>query len=197
MEKNHRAAHRRGRRQQPATQVDTLGRVQLHLFIPDVEIGGVVDPAVNIYIAPVGGGTTCFYGGIQTNLRGFNSKTDRSWRKIGFGGIFSRWNVKGLDAARRLLDEVVASGRPREPQAALLNLGELYAVEGHVEAARAYLESARGVDATRPEPLYALSLLASARGEPAQATAFLREAVRLDDGSGRAALIFAYGEELL
>jgi len=100
-----------------------------------------------------------------------------------------------LDAARRLLDEVVASGRPREQQAALLNLGELCAVEGHAEAARAYLESARGVDATRPEPLYALALLASARGEAVQARGLLREASRLDDGSGRSALIFAFGEE--
>ncbi len=102
-----------------------------------------------------------------------------------------------LDAARRLLDEVVASGRPLEQQAALLNLGELYAVEGHGEAARAYLESARGVDASRPEPVYALALLASARGEADQALGLLREAVRLDDGSGRAALVFAFGEEQL
>jgi Tfp pilus assembly protein PilF len=100
-----------------------------------------------------------------------------------------------LDAARRLLDEVVASGSPREQQAALLNLGELYAVEGHAEAARAYLESARGVDASRPEPLYALALLASGRGDAALARALLREAARLDDGSGRAALVFAFGEE--
>jgi tetratricopeptide (TPR) repeat protein len=100
-----------------------------------------------------------------------------------------------LDAARRLLDEVVASGRPREQQAALLNLGELYAVEGHAEAARAYLESARGVDGTRPEPLYALALLASARGDVSQARGLLREAARLEDGSGRAALVFAFGEE--
>jgi Flp pilus assembly protein TadD len=100
-----------------------------------------------------------------------------------------------LDAARRLLDEVVASGSPREQQAALLNLGELYAVEGHADAARAYLESARGVDATRPEPLYALALLASARGEAPAARALWREAARLDDGAGRAALIFAFGEE--
>jgi Tfp pilus assembly protein PilF len=100
-----------------------------------------------------------------------------------------------LDAARRLLDEVVASGSPREQQAALLNLGELYAVEGHAEAARAYLESARGVDATRPEPLFALALLASARGDAATARALLREAARLDDGTGRAALVFAFAEE--
>ncbi len=90
---------------------------------------------------------------------------------------------------------MVASGRPREQQAALLNLGELYAVEGHAEAARAYLESARGVDAARPEPAYALALLASARGDAAGARALLREALRLDDGSGRGALVFAFAEE--
>jgi Tfp pilus assembly protein PilF len=101
-----------------------------------------------------------------------------------------------LDAARRLLDEVVASGTPREQQAALLNLGELYAVEGHAEAARAYLESARGVDASRPEPLYALALLASARGDAAAAQALWRDGARLDDGGGaRAALVYAFGEE--
>jgi tetratricopeptide (TPR) repeat protein len=100
-----------------------------------------------------------------------------------------------LDAARRLLDEVVASGSPREQQAALLNLGELYAVEGHAEAARAYLESARGVDGTRPEPLYALALLASGRGDAAGARALWERAARLDDGAGRAALVFAFGEE--
>jgi len=100
-----------------------------------------------------------------------------------------------LDAARRLLDEVVASGSPREQQAALVNLGELCAVEGHREAAQAYLESARSIDATRAEPLYALALLADARGDRAGARVALREALRLDDGTGRAALAFAFPEE--
>ena len=100
-----------------------------------------------------------------------------------------------LDVARRLLDEVVASGGPREQAAALLNLGELCAVEGHAEAAQAYLESARGVDASRPEPLYALALLADARGDTAGARALLREALRLDEGGARAALVFTFVEE--
>jgi len=100
-----------------------------------------------------------------------------------------------LDAARRLLDAVVESGTPREQQAALVNLGELCAVEGHREAAQAYLESARGLDAARPEPHYALALLADARGDRSGARAALREAVRLDDGSARAALTFAFPEE--
>ncbi len=99
-----------------------------------------------------------------------------------------------VDAARRLLDEVVASGTPRQQQAALLNLGALYAVEGHAVAAQAYLEAARALDATRPEPHYALALLADARGETAAARAALREAVRLDDGSARAAFAFPFRE---
>jgi FimV-like protein len=99
-----------------------------------------------------------------------------------------------VDAARRLLDEVVASGTPRQQQAALLNLGALYAVEGHAVAAQAYLEAARALDATRPEPHYALALLADARGESAAARAELREAVRLDDGSARAAFAFPFRE---
>jgi tetratricopeptide (TPR) repeat protein len=99
------------------------------------------------------------------------------------------------DAARRLLDEVVATGGPREQQTALLNLGELYAVEGYREAAQAYLESARDLDQSRPEPLYALALLADARGDLAGARTALRDAVRLDDGAARGAFAFAFPEE--
>jgi len=99
-----------------------------------------------------------------------------------------------VDAARRLLDEVVASGTPRQQQAALLNLGALYAVEGHATAAQAYLEAARGLDAGRPEPHYALALLADSRGDPAVARAELREALRLDDGTARAAFAFPFRE---
>ncbi len=100
------------------------------------------------------------------------------------------------DAARRLLDEVVASGKPREQQAALVNLGELYAAEGYVSAAQAYLETARAIDATRPEPWYALALLADGRGEQDRAHAALVEALRLDDGgAARAAFAYVYPEE--
>jgi Flp pilus assembly protein TadD len=101
-----------------------------------------------------------------------------------------------LDAARRLLDEVVAAGAPREQQAALVNLGELYALDGHAEAAQAYFETARGVDPARPEPVYALALLEDLRGDPANARALVREALRLDvDGAGRAGLAYVYEEE--
>ena len=86
------------------------------------------------------------------------------------------------DAARRLLDEVVASGTPREQQAALVNLGELYAAEGYVSAAQAYLETARAIDPARPEPWYALALLADGRGDLDLAASTLSEALRLRRG---------------
>jgi tetratricopeptide (TPR) repeat protein len=100
------------------------------------------------------------------------------------------------DAARRLLDEVVASGTPREQQAALVNLGELYAAEGYVSAAQAYLETARAIDPARPEPWYALALLADGRGELDLAASTLSEALRLDEGgAARAAFAYVYVEE--
>jgi tetratricopeptide (TPR) repeat protein len=100
------------------------------------------------------------------------------------------------EAARRLLDEVVANGSPREQQAALLNLGELYALEGYLDAATAYLETARGLDRERPEPWYALALLADARGDAGTASAALGEALRLDEsGAARARLAYVHQEE--
>lgn len=103
-----------------------------------------------------------------------------------------------FDAARQLLDEVVARGRAREQQAALVNLGELYALEGYVTAAQAHFTSARGVDPSRPEPLYALALLADMRGDTSGSLAQLREAQRFDEaGIGRQSLAFAYSEERL
>lgn len=155
-------------------------------------------PAVGALASPAGPGASLLragdLGAARTAFEAeLNGQPDRL---AALNDLAVSYYLEGhLDAARRLLDEVVASGSPREQQAALQNLGELYAVEGHADAARAYLESARGVDATRPEPLYALALLASARGDGAQARALLKEALRLDDGSGRAALVFAFGEE--
>lgn len=155
-------------------------------------------PAVAALASPVGPGAVLMRAGDLAGARGaFEVElAGDPVRLAALNDLAVSYYLEGhLDAARRLLDEVVASGSPREQQAALLNLGELYAVEGHAEAARAYLESARSVDATRPEPLYALALLASCRGDAALARALLREAARLDDGSGRAALVFAFGEE--
>jgi Flp pilus assembly protein TadD len=100
------------------------------------------------------------------------------------------------EAARRLLDEVVATGSAAEQQAALVNLGELYALDGHETAAQAYLETARGLDAARPGPWYALALLADVRGDLAGARAALREALRLDEGgAARGELAYVYAEE--
>ncbi len=102
------------------------------------------------------------------------------------------------EAARRLLDEVVARGTAREQQAALVNLGELYAADGYVSAAQAYLETARAIDPARPDAWYALALLADGRGETTGARAALAEALRLDDGGGaRAAFAYVYPEERL
>jgi len=99
-----------------------------------------------------------------------------------------------LEAARQLLDEVVAHGGPPEQQAALVNLGELCALEGYLSAAQAYLESAAGIDASRAAPLIGLALLADARGD-ADAARMLRDALRLDaDGTARGSLAFAHPE---
>jgi Flp pilus assembly protein TadD len=100
------------------------------------------------------------------------------------------------DAARRLLDEVVAMGDLGNQQAALVNLGELYAAEGYLSAAQAYLETARGLDPARPEPWYALALLADSRGDLERARASLREALARDGGgAARAAFAYPFPEE--
>ncbi len=102
------------------------------------------------------------------------------------------------EAARRLLDEVVASGTAREQQAALVNLGELYAADGYVSAAQAYLETARAIDPARPEAWYALALLADGRGEADRARTAHPVALRLDDGgAARAGFAYVYPEERL
>jgi Tfp pilus assembly protein PilF len=100
------------------------------------------------------------------------------------------------DAARRLLDEVVAKGDVDEQQAALVNLGELYAVDGYVSAAQAYFETARGLEPSRPEPWYALAVLADSRGDVERARSSLREALARDrTGAARAAFAYAHPEE--
>ncbi len=102
------------------------------------------------------------------------------------------------ESARRLLDEVVAKGTAREQQDALLNLGESYALEGYLDAASAHLETARAVDPGRPEPWYALALLADARGDATTARSTLGAALHLDDGgAARAGFAYAYPEERL
>jgi tetratricopeptide (TPR) repeat protein len=101
-----------------------------------------------------------------------------------------------FESARQLLDEVVVRGGPREQQVALVNLGELYALEGYLAAAQAHFESARGIDPGRPAPHYALALLADLRGDYPASITLLREAVRLDEsGTSRGELVFAFDDE--
>ncbi len=100
------------------------------------------------------------------------------------------------DGARRLLDEVVARGDLPAQQAALVNLGELYAAEGYVSAAQAYLETARGLDPGRAEPWYALALLADSRGDLGRSGEALAEALALDPlGTARSSFAFVVPEE--
>ena len=99
------------------------------------------------------------------------------------------------EAARQLLDEVVARGTPREQQAALVNLADLYAGDGYLSAAQAHLDAAREIDPVRAEPAWAAALLADARGD-ADAPRLAAEALRLDpDGAMRRQLVFESAEE--
>lgn len=99
------------------------------------------------------------------------------------------------EAARQLLDEVVARGTPREQQAALVNLADLYAGEGFLQAAQAHVDAAREIDAGRAETAWAQALLADARGD-AEASRLAAEAQRLDvDGGSRRFLVFGSPEE--
>jgi Tfp pilus assembly protein PilF len=103
-----------------------------------------------------------------------------------------------FDAARHLFDEVLARGTPREQQVALVNLGELYAIDGYLSAAEAYFASASAIEPSRPEPFYALALLADSRGDGARAEGALRSALAADpSGAGRRRLTFVYQEERL
>ncbi|HEX7624657.1 MAG TPA: tetratricopeptide repeat protein [Anaeromyxobacteraceae bacterium] len=101
-----------------------------------------------------------------------------------------------FDAARQLFEEALARGGPQEQQVALVNLGELYALEGYLSAASAHLASARAIDPARPEPSYALALLADVRGDRAGAAAALATALAADPGgAARKDLVFLYPEE--
>jgi Flp pilus assembly protein TadD len=103
-----------------------------------------------------------------------------------------------FDAARQLFEEALARGGPLEQQMALVNLGELYALEGYFSAALAHLVSARAIDPTRPEPSYALALLADARGDRSGSAGALATALAADPvGTARKDLVFLYPEERL
>lgn len=101
-----------------------------------------------------------------------------------------------FDAARALFEEVLTRGGPRDQQSALVNLAELYALDGYLVAAEAHLASARAIDPGRSEPGYALALLSDAKGDRAASAAALREALASDaTGSARRSLAFLYPEE--
>jgi Tfp pilus assembly protein PilF len=154
-------------------------------------------PAVATLSSPAAAGAALLFAGDLSGARAaFEAELNSRPDQLGpLNDLAVGYFLDGhVDAARRLLDEVVASGTPRQQQGALLNLGALYAVEGHATAAQAYLEAARALDPARPEPHYALALLADARGETALARATLREALRLDDGSARSAFAFPFRE---
>ncbi|HET9555003.1 MAG TPA: tetratricopeptide repeat protein [Anaeromyxobacteraceae bacterium] len=185
-----------------------LGKFPLVALAALAACGGAADPrlpirddaapALSTLASPAGPGSALLRAGDLAGARAAYEaelQADPS-RLAALNDLAVSYYLDGhLDAARRLLDEVVATGGAREQQAALVNLGELYAVEGYREAAQAYLETARGIDQSRPEPLYALALLADARGDVAGARAALRDAVRLDDGAARGAFAFAFPEE--
>ena len=103
-----------------------------------------------------------------------------------------------FDAARQLLEEGLARGGPADQRRSLLNLGELYAIDGYLGAAEAHLRAARAIDPAQPEPAYALALLADGRGDRAAAGSALREALAADpSGAARRALAYLYPEERL
>ena len=74
----------------------------------DVTIDRDIPETYNLYIAPVGLGKLngiSFYGGIQSNINGWNSKQSRRRVHPGRGAIFSRWSSEekkpiGLDHVR-------------------------------------------------------------------------------------------------
>ena len=77
-------------------------------FDIDVTIDRDIPETYNLYIAPVGLGKfngVSFYGGLQSNVNGWNSKTSRRRVHPGKGAIFSRWSSGkktpiGLDHVR-------------------------------------------------------------------------------------------------
>ena len=167
---------------------------------------GVEDPSVRAGSAPVPGvlvrvtgpGTTEIRAGQLASARGAFEAIVRAdpERMDALNDLAVAYRLEGhSEAARKLLDEVVARGTAREQQAALVNLADLYAGEGLLGAAQAHLEAAREIDATRAEPVWALAMLADARGE-ATAPSLASSAARLDaDRAGRRALVFDLPEE--
>jgi tetratricopeptide (TPR) repeat protein len=162
---------------------------------PSVRAGG--PPVAGVLVQAAGPGTSELRAGQLAAARsGFESvvRSDPE-RMDALNDLAVAYHLEGhQEAARQLLDEVVVRGAPREQQAALVNLADLYSNEGYLQAAQAHLETAREIDAARAEPVYALALLADARGE-ADAGRLAAEALRLDpDGAARRFLVFTSPE---
>ena len=69
----------------------------------DVTIDRDVPETVNLYIAPCGLGELSgikFYGGLQSNINGWQSRTNPTRVHLGRGGIFSRWGKGKLSVAQ-------------------------------------------------------------------------------------------------
>ena len=163
---------------------------------PSMRAGGV--PVAAVLVRESGPGTAELRTGQLAAARsGFESVVRGNPERMdALNDLAVAYHLEGhSEAARQLLDEVVIRGTPREQQAALVNLADLYAGDGFLPAAQAHLEAARAIDGGRAEPAWALALLADARGDAA-AGRLAAEALRLDaDGGARRLLVFASPEE--
>jgi Tfp pilus assembly protein PilF len=162
---------------------------------PSVRAGGA--PVTGVLVQGAGPGTAELRAGQLAAARGSFESVVRAdpERMDALNDLAVAYQLQGHpEAARQLLDEVVVRGAPREQQAALVNLADLYSSDGYLSAAQAHLETAREIDAGRAEPVYALALLADARGER-EAAGLAAEALRLDpDGAARRFLVLASPE---
>lgn len=185
-----------------------LLRASPAIFLALAACGGAVDtmprrvdgaPTTAALSTPSGPGATSLRSGRLAEARATLEATLAS-NPDGLGALndlaVSYAMEERFDAARQLLEEVLARGGPRDQQSALVNLAELYAIDGYVTAAATYLASAKAIDASRAEPSYALALLADARGDRAGTAAAIRDALEADrSGAARRALAFVYPEE--
>jgi len=162
---------------------------------PPIRAGAA--PVAGVLVQGAGPGTAELRAGQLAAARGGFESVVRAdpERMDALNDLAVAYHLEGHpEAARQLLDEVVVRGAPREQQAALVNLADLYSNDGYLSAAQAHLETAREIDAGRAEPVYALALLADARGE-ADAIRWVAEALRLDpEGASRRFLVFASPE---
>jgi len=163
---------------------------------PSVRSGGV--PVAGVVVRASGPGTAELRAGQLAAARsGFESVVRGNPERMdALNDLAVAYHLEGhSEAARQLLDEVVVRGTPREQQAALVNLADLYASDGFLQAAQAHLEAAREIDPSRAEPAWVQALLADARGD-VEASRLAAEALRLDvDGAARRFLVFESPEE--